>query len=240
MNLVCHSPLFLSHRFFGAPDNNTRAAARLDTCSSLDGCHCFKQSQNYKLTMTMKPSEKESSDDPTTTAKRSKPPPPTLSKRQRHAAGPNPSNTWQQQPQIKSAGARARAYIAYAGLADDDDDDDVGDDGENGDNSNVVAGEQLTSHSSSTKKKKSSRANSAAAKLLLDPQIDLNSPEVKFGRMLGGNDQRKRHEAVKMLRSYLTSRADFTKGGVGFSQLDFLKLWKVRRLYIRSKIHQSI
>lgn len=183
----------------------------------------------------MKPSEKESSDDSTTTAKRSKPPPPTLSKRQRHAAGPNPSNTWQQQPRIKSAGARARAYIAYAGLADDDDVD-----GENGDNSKVVAGEQLTSHSSSTKKKKSSRANSAAAKLLLDPQIDLNSPEVKFGRMLGGNDQRKRHEAVKMLRSYLTSRADFTKGGVGFSQLDFLKLWKVRRLYIRSKIHQSI
>lgn len=176
--------------------------------------------------MTMKPSDTESS-EPTTAINGNKKAAPTLSKRQRHAAGPNPSNTWQQQPRIKSAGARARAYIAYAGLADDDDDD-AGD-------SKVAAAAASSGGSSKQKNSSISSTNNIAknsnkiAALLLDPQIDLNSPEVKFGRMLGGTDQRKRHAAVKMLRSYLTSRADFTKGGVGFSQLDFLKLWKVSK-----------
>ena len=61
---------------------------------------------------------------------------------------------------------------------------------------------------------------------MLDPELDLNSPEVKFGRMLGGTEQRVRHKAVKMLRHYLKQRADIATGA-GISELDLMKLWKV-------------
>eukprot|EP00578_Thalassiosira_sp_NH16_P024894 CAMPEP_0181101254 /NCGR_PEP_ID=MMETSP1071-20121207/13650_1 /TAXON_ID=35127 /ORGANISM="Thalassiosira sp., Strain NH16" /LENGTH=828 /DNA_ID=CAMNT_0023184081 /DNA_START=268 /DNA_END=2754 /DNA_ORIENTATION=- len=134
----------------------------------------------------------------------------SLSKRQRRAAGPNPSNTWQQQPRIKSAGARARAYISYAGLADD-----VAD-GKRGKVDSAV----------DNKKKLSSSSTSSRLAEMLDPQLDLHSPEVKFGRLLGGTDQRSRHAAVKMLREYLRARSDFTNGGAGLSELDLMKLWK--------------
>ncbi|KAL7525933.1 hypothetical protein ACHAXR_001224, partial [Thalassiosira sp. AJA248-18] len=128
--------------------------------------------------------------------------PPTQSKRQRRAAGSNPSTTWQQQPRIKSAGARARAYISYSGLADDDDDD--------------------------TKQKKKVSTNSTTNTNntnILDPKLDLHSPEVKFGRLLGSTTQRSRHHAVKLLRQYLRARSDISTGS-GLSELDLLKLWK--------------
>ena len=127
------------------------------------------------------------------------------SKRQRRAAGPNPSNTWQQQPKIKSAGARAKAYIKYAGLA-------------NKQNYSVINNNNT-----------STTATATTSAQLLDPQLELDSPEIKFGRLLGGTDQRTRHGAVQMLRAYLSSRADFTIGGLGLSELDLLKLWKVSR-----------
>ena len=57
-----------------------------------------------------------------------------------------------------------------------------------------------------------------------------NSPEVKFGRMLGGTEQRARHKAVKMLRHYLKQRVDIASGA-GISELDLMKLWKVSTLY---------
>ena len=138
---------------------------------------------------------------------------PSLSKRQRRAAGPNPTNTWQQQPRIKSAGARARAYISYAGLADD------------------VEGGGKTSSSSSSSSSSSppppASSSSSSLRDALDPHLDLDSPEVRFGRLLGGTDQRSRHAAVKMLRAYLRGRTDHANGGVGLSELDLLKLWKV-------------
>jgi hypothetical protein len=129
---------------------------------------------------------------------------PTLSKRQRRLQGPNPSNTWQQQPRIKSASARARAYISYAGLADD---------------------VEATKGTKDGKSKKSTKATKT-----LDPALNLHSPEVKFGRMLGGTDQRSRHQAVKMLREYLRARADIGTG-TGISELDLMKLWKVSAFY---------
>eukprot|EP00579_Thalassiosira_antarctica_P001364 CAMPEP_0201872820 /NCGR_PEP_ID=MMETSP0902-20130614/5448_1 /ASSEMBLY_ACC=CAM_ASM_000551 /TAXON_ID=420261 /ORGANISM="Thalassiosira antarctica, Strain CCMP982" /LENGTH=760 /DNA_ID=CAMNT_0048399217 /DNA_START=68 /DNA_END=2350 /DNA_ORIENTATION=- len=132
---------------------------------------------------------------------------PPLSKRQRRAQGSNPSTTWQQQPRIKSAGARARAYISYAGLADEVDK-----------GAATSAGE---TKSSNTKKSNLSKRSID----LLDPQLDLHSPEVKFGRLLGGTDQRSRHNAVKMLREYLRARSDISSGA-GLSELDLLKLWK--------------
>jgi len=69
----------------------------------------------------------------------------------------------------------------------------------------------------------------------IDPKLDLMSPEVKFGRILAGTDQRKRHAAVKKLRAYLKARCDISEvadgdsidsiqGGI--SELDLLKLWK--------------
>lgn len=109
-----------------------------------------------------------------------------LSKRQRRRQGSHPSTSWQQQPRIKSASARAKAYITYAGLSDSNND---------------------------AKKPKT-----------IDPDLDLNSPEVKFGRLLGSTDQRKRHLAVKSLQSYLRTRS--SHDGEGISELDLLKLWK--------------
>ena len=129
-----------------------------------------------------------------------------ISKRQRRAQGSNPSTTWQQQPRIKSAASRARAYVNYAGLNDDDDDNN--DDGKR-----------------TTDKKKKGKTTKKVEDML-DPKLDLNSPEVKFGRMLGGTEQRVRHKAVKMLRHYLKQRADIATGA-GISELDLLKLWKV-------------
>jgi hypothetical protein len=155
---------------------------------------------------------------------------PSLSKRQRRAAGPNPSNTWQQQPRIKSAGARARAYISYAGLADDD-----GDAGRRRETSasSSPGGEKRGKPSSAAPVDENDdrggggKAPPSSLRNSLDPHLDLDSPEVKFGRLLGGTDQRSRHAAVKMLRAYLRSRSDFANGGVGLSELDLLKLWKV-------------
>jgi len=67
----------------------------------------------------------------------------------------------------------------------------------------------------------------------IDPKLDLMSPEVKFGRMLAGTDQRKRHAAVKKLKAYLKARCDIGEVGSssnsndsGISELDLLKLWK--------------
>lgn len=131
-----------------------------------------------------------------------------MSKRQRRAQGSNPSTTWQQQPRIKSAASRARAYINYAGL-NDDDDDNHHDDG-----------------NTTTKSKKKKGSTTRKVQEMLDPELDLNSPEVKFGRMLGGTEQRVRHKAVKMLRHYLTQRVDIANGA-GISELDLMKLWKV-------------
>ena len=97
-----------------------------------------------------------------------------LSKRQRRALGSNPSTSWQQAPRIKSAGARAKAYLNYAGLADN------------------------------------TTTNNSKIEQLLNPSISLHSPEVKFGKLLGGTDERSRHMAVKMLREYLRARSDFS------------------------------
>mmetsp|Transcript_29262 Transcript_29262/g.66704 ORF Transcript_29262/g.66704 Transcript_29262/m.66704 type:complete len:647 (-) Transcript_29262:3153-5093(-) len=120
-----------------------------------------------------------------------------LSKRARRAQGPNPSNTWQQQPRIKSASARAKADINYANLGDEN----------------------------PTKQISESRSGSSKLQTMLDPNLSLDSPEVKFGRLLGGTDQRSRHAAVKMLRQYLQERSSVGVGA-GLSELDLLKLWK--------------
>ncbi|KAL7479773.1 hypothetical protein ACHAW6_005502 [Cyclotella cf. meneghiniana] len=102
-------------------------------------------------------------------------------------------------PRIKTASARARAYISFAGLADD----------------------KQTSDGKNATSKKTQRSSKS-----LDPALDLHSPEVKFGRMLGGTDQRSHHQAVKMLRDYLRARADIATGS-GISELDLMNLWKV-------------
>lgn len=120
-----------------------------------------------------------------------------MTKRQRRMQGPNPANTWQQQPNLKSSAARAKAYLLDAGL-----------------------------HKSSSTSK--SQGKKPTAEDLLDPKLDLNSPEVKFGRMLGGTDQRARHKAVAKLREYFRARCDIRNADGGVSELDMMKLWKVR------------
>ena len=102
-----------------------------------------------------------------------------------------------------------------------DDDDDNNDDGKR-----------------TTDKKKKGKTTKKVEDML-DPKLDLNSPEVKFGRMLGGTEQRVRHKAVKMLRHYLKQRADIATGA-GISELDLLKLWKVSVLKRMMLIVKSI
>jgi hypothetical protein len=60
----------------------------------------------------------------------------------------------------------------------------------------------------------------------LDPELDLHSPLVQFGRLLGGTDARVRHTAVLQLHAYLKSRCDIQNERGGLSELDLLKLWK--------------
>jgi len=60
----------------------------------------------------------------------------------------------------------------------------------------------------------------------MDPKLDLMSPEVKFGRLLGSTDQRKRHAAVQKLKAYLKARCDIQTENNGISEMDLLKLWK--------------
>ena len=150
--------------------------------------------------------------------------PPTLSKRQRRALGSNPSTTWQQQPRIKSAGARNRAYISYAGLNDEEE-------GRKKVSAHATNATTTTTTATTTATVVTSEARRKAHEELLDPKLDLHSPEVKFGRLLGGTDQRSRHGAVKMLREYLRARSDISSGD-GLSELDLLKLWKVRLYYL--------
>jgi hypothetical protein len=57
-----------------------------------------------------------------------------------------------------------------------------------------------------------------------DVTLDANSPIQQFGRLLGGTNQRVRHNAVIQLRTYLKQRCD--DDAPGLSQLDLLKLWK--------------
>mmetsp|Transcript_20976 Transcript_20976/g.29609 ORF Transcript_20976/g.29609 Transcript_20976/m.29609 type:complete len:748 (-) Transcript_20976:145-2388(-) len=68
-----------------------------------------------------------------------------------------------------------------------------------------------------------SKGKKAAA---LDPSLDLNSPELKFGRQLAGTEERKRHEAVDKLERYIKARCDIRNETGGFSELDLLRLWK--------------
>jgi hypothetical protein len=61
-------------------------------------------------------------------------------------------------------------------------------------------------------------------KMPLDVSSNLDDPEMRFGRLLGSTDQRKRHLAVAQLKAYLTSRCSMDRAGL--SELDLMKLWK--------------
>lgn len=61
---------------------------------------------------------------------------------------------------------------------------------------------------------------------LLNPELDLNSPEIKFGRALGSSEARARHRAVNALQLYLKARVDIENEDGGLSELDLMKLWK--------------
>ena len=118
----------------------------------------------------------------------------TMTKRQRRLQGPNPANTWPQQPKLLHREARNNAYLRVAGF-----------------------------HNNNT--------------LHLDD--DESAPEMRFGRLLGGTDQRVRHKAVLQLQAYLKSRCriDSSNNG-GLSELDLLKLWKGlwHALYLCDKV----
>lgn len=61
---------------------------------------------------------------------------------------------------------------------------------------------------------------------ILDPKLDLDSPELKFGRSLASSDAAGRHKSVNQLRFYLKARCGITNESGGLSQLDLMKLWK--------------
>ena len=62
---------------------------------------------------------------------------------------------------------------------------------------------------------------------LLNPVLDLDAPEIKFGRSLASSDTVGRHKAVNKLKFYLKARSDISNENGGFSELDLMKLWKV-------------
>ena len=62
----------------------------------------------------------------------------------------------------------------------------------------------------------------------LDISLDLDSPEMKFGKVLAGSDVKARHKGVKKLKSYIENRCkvDENNKETGMSELDLMKLWK--------------
>jgi len=131
-----------------------------------------------------------------------------MTKRKRRSI-PNPVNKWVQHPKITSPAARARAYLVDAGLYES----------------------KSASSSPGTKKK-------VTHKDILDPKLDLHSPEVKFGKMIGGTTELQRHKAIQMLKSYFQARCDIGNVDGGISELDLMKLWKGmwHTLYMADKV----
>jgi hypothetical protein len=124
-----------------------------------------------------------------------------VSKRQTRKAGPNPSNTWQQQPKIKSMEARAQASLRVAGFAPA---------------STTTTASTNTSTNPPSKLKKP-----------IDPEADfINSAEYKFGRLLASPNARTRHSTILKLKEYLQARTDPSNSNGGLSVLDLMKLWK--------------
>eukprot|EP00555_Chaetoceros_dichaeta_P008438 CAMPEP_0198258474 /NCGR_PEP_ID=MMETSP1447-20131203/7885_1 /TAXON_ID=420782 /ORGANISM="Chaetoceros dichaeta, Strain CCMP1751" /LENGTH=797 /DNA_ID=CAMNT_0043945599 /DNA_START=251 /DNA_END=2644 /DNA_ORIENTATION=+ len=115
---------------------------------------------------------------------------PKLTKRQKRKLGPNPTNTWPQQPKIKSEAARDKAYLANAGFT-----------------------PATTSNTNNARGQKRKTANATGRRQQttppqpLDPQMDvLNSPEFKFGRLLASPEARTRHATILKLQAYLQAR----------------------------------
>jgi len=110
---------------------------------------------------------------------------PKLTKRQKRKLGPNPTNTWPQQPKIKSEAARDKAYLANAGFT------------------------PATTNTKNDRgqKRKTTRRQQTTPPQPLDPQMDvLNSPEFKFGRLLASPEARTRHATILKLQAYLQAR----------------------------------
>mmetsp|Transcript_21406 Transcript_21406/g.31971 ORF Transcript_21406/g.31971 Transcript_21406/m.31971 type:complete len:325 (-) Transcript_21406:1005-1979(-) len=59
-----------------------------------------------------------------------------------------------------------------------------------------------------------------------DSSLDLDSSEVKFGRLLAGSDVKARHRGVQKLKQYIRSRCSMDNENGGMSELDLMKLWK--------------
>jgi len=59
---------------------------------------------------------------------------------------------------------------------------------------------------------------------VFDPELKPDSAELKFAKNLGNTNVKIRHRTVNKLQTYLSARASLT--GAGFSELDFMKLWK--------------
>ena len=137
-----------------------------------------------------------------------------VSKRQRRKL-PNDKHKWPQHPKIQSMEARHKAYIRTAGLGSLLDGDGRVDNGGSSKRNN-----ELGHPGGQRSKVKSSSGD------FIDPSLDLMSPEVKFGRILGGADQRSRHAAVLKLKHYLRARCDIDNENGGLSEMDLLKLFK--------------
>lgn len=89
-----------------------------------------------------------------------------------------------------------------------------------------------------TKAEEQRKSKGGSGSSSIDPALDLMSSEVKFGRLLGGTDQRQRHAAVRKLKAWLQARCDVSNKNGGISELDLLKLWKALwyTLYMADKV----
>eukprot|EP00529_Nitzschia_sp_RCC80_P010465 CAMPEP_0113505150 /NCGR_PEP_ID=MMETSP0014_2-20120614/35145_1 /TAXON_ID=2857 /ORGANISM="Nitzschia sp." /LENGTH=791 /DNA_ID=CAMNT_0000400407 /DNA_START=55 /DNA_END=2430 /DNA_ORIENTATION=- /assembly_acc=CAM_ASM_000159 len=144
---------------------------------------------------------------------------PKLSKRQKQKQlAKNDKNKWLiQHPKIQNMDVRERVQIKDAGLK-------------------VTKAEQQQPQK---KQQQKNGKTTSASNVVVDPALDMiNSPEVKFGRLLGGTDQRQRHAAVRKLKLWLKARCDPSNTTGGISEIDLLKLWKALwfTLYMADKV----
>ena len=61
---------------------------------------------------------------------------------------------------------------------------------------------------------------------MLNPEVEFDSPELKFGRFLGSSCEKTRHKSVAALQNYLRERCNSKTTHGGFTELEMLKCWK--------------
>merc|ERR1711862_20494 len=74
-------------------------------------------------------------------------------------------------------------------------------------------------HPKQQQKSKNNNKNKSALEESMNPELEFDSPELKFGRYLGSSCEKTRHKSLIALQNYLKERCV----KYGFTELDLLK-----------------